>query len=117
MILKANCKINLGLDILRRRADGFHDLETVMFPVAGLYDEVEAVRTDTPGVAFRAEGLAVDCAPEENICMKAFRLMQRRSGSTSACRSARGWAAVRRTVRRCCWLSTSCLRSGCPKRS
>ena len=45
MILKANCKINLGLDILRRRADGFHDLETVMFPVAGLYDEVEVVRT------------------------------------------------------------------------
>ena len=80
MILKANCKINLGLDILRRRADGFHDLETVMFPVAGLYDEVEAVRTDTLGVAFRAEGLAVDCAPEENICVKAFRLMQRRYG-------------------------------------
>lgn len=49
MILKANCKINLGLDILRRRADGFHDLETVMFPVAGLYDEVEVVRTAAPG--------------------------------------------------------------------
>ena len=90
MILRANCKINLGLDILRRRADGFHDLETVMFPVAGLYDEVEVTRTgvsggvydagDTPDVAFRAEGLAVDCAPEENICLRAFRLMQRRYG-------------------------------------
>lgn len=90
MILRANCKINLGLDILRRRADGFHDLETVMFPVAGLYDEVEVVRTGafgnvyeatgTPGAAFRAEGLAVDCAPEENICLKAFRLMQRYYG-------------------------------------
>ena len=90
MILRANCKINLGLDILRRRADGFHDLETVMFPVAGLYDEVEVVRTGafgnvygatgTPGAAFRAEGLAVDCAPEENICLKAFRLMQRHYG-------------------------------------
>ena len=45
MILRANCKINLGLDILRRRADGYHDLETVMFPVRGLYDEVEVVRT------------------------------------------------------------------------
>ena len=62
MILKANCKINLGLDILRRRADGFHDLETVMFPVAGLYDEVEVVRTAAPGAEFRAEGLAVDNA-------------------------------------------------------
>ena len=80
MILKANCKINLGLDILRRRADGFHDLETVMFPVAGLYDEVEVVRTAAPGAEFRAEGLAVDCAPGENICLKAFRLMQRHYG-------------------------------------
>ena len=80
MILKANCKINLGLDILRRRADGFHDLETVMFPVAGLYDEVEVVRTAAPGAEFRAEGLAVDCPPEENICLKAFRLMQRHYG-------------------------------------
>lgn len=122
MILRANCKINLGLDILRRRADGFHDLETVMFPVAGLYDEVEVMRTggsfsgradglyatteavgvsggavwvgasglsEEPGavdksgdsgVTFRAEGLAVDCAPEDNICLKAFRLMRRRYG-------------------------------------
>ena len=55
MILKANCKINLGLDILRRRADGFHDLETVMFPVAGLYDEVEVVRTAAPGAVLCGE--------------------------------------------------------------
>lgn len=80
MILRANCKINLGLDILRRRADGYHDLETVMFPVRGLYDDVEVVRTDAPGVTFRAEGLAVDCAAEDNICLKAFRLMRDRYG-------------------------------------
>ena len=35
MILRATAKINLGLDILRRRADGYHDLKTVMFPVRG----------------------------------------------------------------------------------
>ena len=35
MILRANCKINLGLDVLRRRDDGFHDVETVMYPVRG----------------------------------------------------------------------------------
>lgn len=80
MILRANCKINIGLDILRRRVDGYHDLETVMYPVRELYDEVEVVRTASPGVVFRAEGAAVDCAPEENICLKAFRLMQRRYG-------------------------------------
>lgn len=80
MILRANCKINLGLDILRRRADGYHDLETVMFPVRGLYDEVEVVRTAGAGVDFRAEGLAVDCEPEQNICIRAFRLMHDRYG-------------------------------------
>ena len=44
MLLKANCKINIGLDVLRRRTDGYHDLDTVMVPVADLYDEVEVVR-------------------------------------------------------------------------
>lgn len=80
MILRANCKINLGLDILRRRADGFHDLETVMFPVRGLYDQIELTRTAAAGVRFFAEGLAVDCPEQENICLKAFRLMQRHYG-------------------------------------
>lgn len=80
MILRANCKINLGLDILRRRADGYHDLETVMFPVRGLYDEVEVERTDAPGAVFRSEGLAVDCPDEANLCLKAFRLMHDRYG-------------------------------------
>ena len=80
MILRANCKINLGLDVLRRRADGYHDVETVMIPVPGLYDEVEVVRRTGAGAEFRAGGLAVDCAPEENLCLRAFRLMQRRYG-------------------------------------
>ena len=80
MILKANCKINLGLDILRRREDGFHDLETVMFPVLGLYDIVDVERTDAHGVEFVAEGIAVDCPAEDNICLKAFRLMHDRYG-------------------------------------
>lgn len=80
MILRANCKINLGLDVLRRRADGYHDLETAMFPVRGLFDEVEVLRTGGSGAELRTEGIAVDCAPEENICMKAFRLMRDRYG-------------------------------------
>ena len=80
MILRANCKINLGLDVLRRRADGFHDLETVMFPVKGLYDIVEVTRTDRSGAEFVAEGIAVDCPAEDNICLKAFHLMRDRYG-------------------------------------
>ncbi len=76
MILKANCKINLGLNVLRRREDGYHDLETVMLPVRELFDEVEVLPASE--FLFKTEGLPVDCPVEENLCVKAFRLMQRR---------------------------------------
>lgn len=79
MILHANCKINLGLDVIRRREDGFHDLETVMIPVLELYDVVEVERVE--GVStFEQTGLTVDCDAEQNLCMKALRLMQRLYG-------------------------------------
>ena len=76
MKIRANCKINIGLDVLRRREDGYHDLSTVMIPVSGLYDEltIEASNTDS----FAIVGMEVDCDPEQNICMKALRLMQQR---------------------------------------
>lgn len=80
MIIEANCKINIGLDILRRRPDGYHEVETVMYPVRGLFDVVEVTRTEASGAEFVAEGLAVDCAPADNLCLKAFRLMHDRYG-------------------------------------
>ncbi len=80
MKLKANCKINLGLDVLCRRADGFHELETVMVPVRGLYDELEVERIFGTGAVFENRGMAVDCPAEENICLKAFHLMRDRYG-------------------------------------
>ena len=79
MILHANCKINIGLDILRRREDGFHDLETVMVPVLGMYDVVEVEKVGGNSL-FEQKGLVVDCDPEQNLCMKALRLMQRLYG-------------------------------------
>ncbi len=80
MKIKANCKINIGLRVLRRRSDGFHDLESVMMPVRELYDEVEVTRTDAADVEFVSEGIEVDCPPERNLCVKAYRLMRDRYG-------------------------------------
>ncbi|MBQ2424569.1 MAG: 4-(cytidine 5'-diphospho)-2-C-methyl-D-erythritol kinase [Alistipes sp.] len=75
MILRANCKINIGLDVLRRREDGFHELSTVMYPVQGLYDTLTVVRSEE--MTFKQTGICVDCPTEKNLCVKAARLMQR----------------------------------------
>lgn len=80
MRVKANCKLNLGLDVLRRREDGYHELETVMYPVRGLYDiiDIEPCAGDFP--EFENIGIAVDCPAENNICIKAWILLHKRYG-------------------------------------
>ena len=78
MRIKANCKINIGLDVLRKRDDGYHDLSTVMLPVKGLYDVVEVEPIEGDRAEFVSLGLKIDCADEDNICVKAHRLMQER---------------------------------------
>jgi 4-diphosphocytidyl-2-C-methyl-D-erythritol kinase len=78
MLLFPNAKINVGLDVLRRRADGYHDIETLMVPVAGLCDVLELTRAQT--TEFVQTGALLDCAPEENLCMRACRLMEREYG-------------------------------------
>ena len=77
MKYNANCKINLGLDVVRKREDGYHELETVMLPVVGLYDIVE-VEPIASGVEFRGVGIEVDCPEDKNLCVRAAKLMQER---------------------------------------
>ena len=76
MIIFSNCKINLGLRILRKRADGYHDLETVFYPVA-LNDAIEVIRIEQSNAVFSQSGLSIDCEPGQNLCMKAYSLLQR----------------------------------------
>ncbi len=78
MLLFPNAKINVGLDILRRRDDGFHDIETLMLPVKGLCDILEV--TPAEKAEFVQTGTPTDCAPEDNLCMRAYRLMQHEFG-------------------------------------
>ncbi|MBQ2374621.1 MAG: 4-(cytidine 5'-diphospho)-2-C-methyl-D-erythritol kinase [Alistipes sp.] len=78
MKIKANCKINIGLDVLRKRDDGFHDLSTVMYPVRGLYDEIEVEPITAADNEFHSLGIVVDCPAEQNLCLKAARLIQQR---------------------------------------
>lgn len=75
MIVFPNAKINLGLHVTEKRADGYHTIETVFFPVS-LADALECVvaKGDNPSFEFKATGMPPgDTA--ENICQKAWRLL------------------------------------------
>jgi 4-diphosphocytidyl-2-C-methyl-D-erythritol kinase len=74
MIAFPNCKINLGLNILRQREDGYHDLETVFLPIA-LNDALEILPSKnktTLEVSGFLTGDAID-----NLCIKAYHLLKK----------------------------------------
>ncbi|MCW3465462.1 4-(cytidine 5'-diphospho)-2-C-methyl-D-erythritol kinase [Chitinophaga nivalis] len=73
MIVFPNCKINLGLYITARRADGFHDLETVFYPLP-VQDALEVI---TPGtLQFTSSGIPIPGDQDSNLCLRAFHLLQ-----------------------------------------
>ena len=78
MILYPNAKINLGLNVLRKRSDGYHDIETLFYPVPECCDILELVPADS----FRMHVYNADIAGE-NLCEKAWRLMNGRFGIPS----------------------------------
>ena len=77
MILYPNCKINLGLRVVRKREDGYHDLETIFVPIYGLHDELEIsqqpIANSQQPVIFIQEGITVDCKPEDNLIIQCYR--------------------------------------------
>ena len=74
MKLFPNCKINIGLRVVRKREDGYHDLETIFYPIVGLHDELEVEAADH--FNFVQEGLAVDCPAEDNLIIKCYQRMR-----------------------------------------
>jgi 4-diphosphocytidyl-2-C-methyl-D-erythritol kinase len=77
MLSFPNCKINLGLNIIGKRTDGFHDLETVFYPIA-IKDALEIITTDDEtGITFTSTGKIVNVKDEDNICVKAYQLLKK----------------------------------------
>lgn len=76
MKLYPNCKINIGLRVVRKREDGYHDLETIFYPVYGLHDELEVQPSDE--FVFLQEGITVDCLPTDNLIYKVYARMRDR---------------------------------------
>ncbi len=77
MIVFPNCKINLGLNILRKREDGFHDLETFFYPLQ-IKDALEIIRTGSvEAIEYSSSGIIVDGPSDDNLCIKAYYLLKK----------------------------------------
>ena len=75
MLSFPNCKINLGLYITNRRDDGYHDLETIFYPI-GLKDALEIVPVKNE-VQVQLSGKAIEGDNRNNLVWKAYELMNK----------------------------------------
>lgn len=76
MIIKAPAKINLFLEVLRRREDGYHDIQTIMVPIS-IYDEIELERHSDVILECNEASLPKD---EKNLALKAAILYLKNAG-------------------------------------
>ncbi|MEJ0106037.1 MAG: 4-(cytidine 5'-diphospho)-2-C-methyl-D-erythritol kinase [Bacteroidota bacterium] len=78
MIVFPNCKINLGLNITRKRSDGYHTIETVFIPLT-LKDVLEIIHANESRepVQYSGSGLTVAGETENNLCIKAYHLLKK----------------------------------------
>jgi 4-diphosphocytidyl-2-C-methyl-D-erythritol kinase len=74
MLVYPSCKINLGLNITSKRADGFHNIETVFYPVKWA-DALEITEGGNEPFQLISSGLKVDGPTENNIIYKAWKLI------------------------------------------
>lgn len=77
MVVFPNAKINLGLRILAKRNDGYHDLETVFYPLP-FYDALELIRQPAGNeLSFTSGGLSIAGEINDNLCVKAYNLLKK----------------------------------------
>ncbi len=75
MICFPNAKINLGLNVVSKRPDGYHNIETIFYPVP-VKDALEIVGADS--FSFTQTGIPVDAPAEKNLVIKAMNLLKSR---------------------------------------
>lgn len=78
MLVFPNCKINLGLHVVNKRVDGFHNIETVFYPV-NWCDALEIVESkdSKEQFMFSASGIPIDGVPSQNLIYKAWELISK----------------------------------------
>ena len=74
MVIFPNAKINIGLNVTSRRSDGYHNLETIFYPVK-INDALELVTADE--LSFQSSGLEIPGRIEDNLCVKGYHLLKK----------------------------------------
>lgn len=74
MIVFPNAKINIGINITSRRYDGYHNIETIFYPLP-IYDALEAL--PGKGLTFQSSGLEIPGSMEDNLCIKGYHLIKK----------------------------------------
>lgn len=72
MIFFPNCKINIGLNVVEKRKDGFHDIETVFYPI-GFRDALEII--ESKKLSIEISGNKIGENADDNLCIKAYNLI------------------------------------------
>lgn len=80
MITYPNAKINIGLSITERRPDGYHNIESVFYPI-NLQDavEIKTIEGEEPqgGYKLKVSGTILDGTPDDNLVVKAYQLLRK----------------------------------------
>lgn len=79
MLCFPNAKINIGLNIVEKRSDAFHNIESIFFPVK-LCDVLEAIVDESlpeGNVSFDSTGISIPGNAEENLCVRAYNLISK----------------------------------------
>ncbi|MBV6483790.1 MAG: 4-diphosphocytidyl-2-C-methyl-D-erythritol kinase [Flavobacteriales bacterium] len=74
MIVFPNAKINIGLNVVEKRPDGFHNIESIFYPVLELFDVLEVIISDK--LKFTSSGISIPGNNQDNLCLKAYHLIK-----------------------------------------
>ncbi|HNX88176.1 MAG TPA: 4-(cytidine 5'-diphospho)-2-C-methyl-D-erythritol kinase [Paludibacteraceae bacterium] len=76
MLVYPNAKINLGLNVVEKRPDGYHNIETIFYPI-GLHDVLSVETSDTcSDYSFSVSGINIGGDAEDNLIVKSYRLLR-----------------------------------------
>lgn len=74
MIVFPNAKINIGLNVVEKRPDGLHNIESIFYPVLELFDVLEVIVSDR--LEFTSSGISIPGNNQDNLCLKAYHLIK-----------------------------------------